>query len=124
MVFEFLPCGKRYQWKGACMEPFPGGFQQHSCQLFVNAMSDTDGKNVDFSVVGQEYTMDDSRTKQNNSLSSKQTIRRGKSALTVTTISFPTLLKQSNAPSFIDFISLDVEGHEYTVLSKFSMDKL
>ena len=35
------------------------------------------------------------------------------------TISFPTLLKKSNAPTFIAFISLDVEGHEYTTLSKF-----
>jgi hypothetical protein len=34
--------------------------------------------------------------------------------MVATTISFPTLPKQSNAPYFIDFISLDVEGHEYT----------
>lgn len=104
---------KKYQWKGACVEPFPDGFQQRSCQLFVNAMSDTDGINVDFSGVGQERTIDDSRTNKHNSFPSKQT------ALAATTISFPTLLKKSNAPSFIDFISLDVEGHEYSVLSKF-----
>jgi len=107
---------KRYQWRGVCVEPFPDGFQQRSCQLFVNAMSDTDGINVDFRGLGQERTMDYSRIKTNNSSSSKQTTRGGKSS---TTISFPTLLKQSNAPSFIDFISLDVEGHEYTALSKF-----
>ena len=115
---------QRYQWKGACVEPFPDGFQQRSCQLFVNAMSDTDGIEVDFSGAGQERTIglvtNNNNSNNSASSSSKQAIRRGKSfQMVATTISFPTLLKQSNAPYFIDFISLDVEGHEYTVLSKF-----
>lgn len=100
---------KQYGWKGACVEPFPDGFRQRDCQLFVNAMSDTDGIIVDFSGAGQERTIG----------SPKQT--RG--GLSAETISFPSLLKQSNAPSFIAFISLDVEGHEYTALTKFPFDE-
>jgi len=110
---------KKYQWKGACVEPFPDGFQQRSCQLFVNAMSDTDGIEVDFSGVGQERSIGNNSNSSPSS-SSERAIRGGQVA---TTLSFPTLLEQSNAPSYIDFISLDVEGHEYTVLSKFPWTK-
>lgn len=95
-------------WRGACVEPFPDGFEQRSCQLFVNAMSDTDGIVVNFSGSGQERNIGDPKS---------SSTRKG--GLLAETLSFPTLLKQSKAPSFIAFISLDVEGHEYTALSKF-----
>lgn len=105
---------KEYGWEGACVEPFPDGFEQRSCQLFVNAMSDTDGVVVNFSGSGQERTIGSTDLP---STTSKQSTRRG--SLVAETISFPTLLKQSNAPSFIAFISLDVEGHEFTALQNF-----
>jgi len=97
---------KEHGWEGACVEPFPDGFEQRDCRLFVNAMSDTDGVTVNFSGVGQERTIGSQS-------------KRTRGGLTAQTISFPTLLKESHAPSFIAFISLDVEGHEYTALSKF-----
>ena len=102
---------KQFGWRGACVEPFPDGFEQRSCQLFVNAMSDTDGVTVNFSGLGQERT-----------IGADAQFSTRKARLTAETLSFPTLLKKSNAPSFIAFISLDVEGHEYTVLSKFPWD--
>lgn len=105
---------QQYNWRGACVEPFPDGFQQRSCELFVNAMSDTDGVEVDFSGVGQERTI--------GSTSDSDTSKHTRGKLMANTISFPTLLKQSKAPSFIAFISLDVEGHEYTALTKFPWD--
>ena len=108
---------KKYRWEGACVEPFPDGFKQRSCQLFVNAMSDRDGVVVNFSGMGQERSIGAMDT----SAASKNSIR--KAALVGETISFPTLLKQSKAPSFIAFISLDVEGHEYTALTKFPWDE-
>jgi hypothetical protein len=82
--------------------------------LFVNAMSDTDGVVVNFSGSGQERTIGSTNL---GSSSSKQSTRQG--SLLAETISFPTLLKRSNAPSFIALISLDVEGHEFTTLKKF-----
>lgn len=108
---------KQYKWEGACVEPFPDGFNQRSCQLFVNAMSDRDGVVVNFSGMGQERSIGAADTPE----VLKASVR--KEGLVAETISFPTLLKQSKAPSFIAFISLDVEGHEYTVLTKFPWDE-
>lgn len=103
---------KQFGWRGACVEPFPDGFEQRSCQLFVNAMSDTDGIVVSFNGAGQE---------RNIGAPKSSSTRKG--GLTAETLSFPTLLKKSKAPSFIAFISLDVEGHEYAALSKFPWDE-
>ena len=41
---------------------------------------------------------------------------------TALTLDFPTLLSESGAPKFINFISLDVEGHELEVLKRFPFD--
>lgn len=101
-------------WTGACVEPFPDSFEQRSCQLFVNAMSDTSGQLVDFSGAGQERTI-------GSPIEQRGVRKQGR--LLSETISFPTLLERSHAPSFIAFVSLDVEGHEFTALQKFPFDK-
>ena len=34
-----------------------------------------------------------------------------------------TILKECNAPKFIDYLSIDVEGHEFTILDAFDFDR-
>ncbi|KAL7487388.1 hypothetical protein ACHAW6_012990 [Cyclotella cf. meneghiniana] len=108
---------KEHGWEGACVEPFPDGFRRRSCQLFVNAMSDTDGAVVHFGGAGQERSIGYAET---SNTTFGRFVRNGH--LVAETISFPTLLKKSSAPSFIAFISLNVEGHEYVALTKFPWD--
>ena len=111
-------------WTGACVEPYPAQFEERSCKLFKNAMSNTDGQIVNFggSLQGRQITSvgkgegDRSESKQSKKAASLQSNERE-------TLSFPTLLQESGAPPFVAFISLDIEGHELIALSAFPWDK-
>ena len=48
--------------------------------------------------------------------------RQNSSVYPIETISLDDLLKKYNAPRDIDFVSIDVEGAEYEILSTFSFD--
>jgi hypothetical protein len=49
--------------------------------------------------------------------------RRNKKLYRVETISLNDLLSQHNAPTTIDYISIDTEGSEYEILSAFDFSK-
>lgn len=107
-------------WGGACVDFRPHSFEDRKCMVFQNAMSGETGKEVSFIGTDQERKISFRGSSGvggvgGNSDSSSTSLR---------TISFPDLLKQSNAPSFIPLVSLDVEGHELEVLKSFQWDKV
>jgi FkbM family methyltransferase len=53
----------------------------------------------------------------------KDRVEANKTTIIVETITLNDLLYQANAPSFIDYISLDVEGVEFEILSAFDFSK-
>ena len=101
-------------WRGVCVEPFPRNFAQRRCELVRRAISDRDGHSVTFYGEDQKRTMNP-RGQAQNLLS---TVVAGDA----TTVSFATLLRQTRAPRFINFVNIDVEGNELTAIEAFPFD--
>jgi len=127
------------RWRGACVEPFPKDFEDRRCQLVVRAMSDTDGEVVRFGGEGQTRHLQGGEQKERGTDvggARGQGQGQGKKpaaaavgvtepelppwrGLSATTISFPELLRVTGAPTFINAISLDIEGNELRALRRF-----
>lgn len=102
-------------WKGICFEAndvyFEPLFSERSCVLVPTCISKTDGQIVDFrpygqrgGVLGENYKFSDSFKNARNNISK---------SLKCTTVSKVT---ERFAVNMIDYLSLDVEGHELEVL--------
>lgn len=99
-------------WKGICVEGNPmyyeATFRERSCQLVPTCAGKTDGQEVEFALRGElGGVMGDSYKFGGNS--SSRTLMKERC------VSVQTLLNR-NAIRRVDFLSLDVEGHEYEVL--------
>lgn len=55
--------------------------------------------------------------------SHKSSVDSNKTVINVKTISLVDLLDRANAPSFIEYMSLDTEGSELEILKNFDFDK-
>jgi hypothetical protein len=53
----------------------------------------------------------------------KPFVDSNKSTIKVQTLLLTELLDQNNAPTFIEYLSLDTEGSEYEILKNFKFDK-
>jgi len=112
-------------WRGLCVEPFPvASFAGvgRNCKVVERAMSDKADKAVSFCARGAE----DSQAKTMASEDRGNGPTGGSDGdcpeaekLKTTTINFKELLLRNSAPTFINAISLDVEGLELTALKGF-----
>mmetsp|Transcript_107397 Transcript_107397/g.190178 ORF Transcript_107397/g.190178 Transcript_107397/m.190178 type:complete len:279 (-) Transcript_107397:47-883(-) len=137
-AFDGLKCSntalveKTFGWKGICVEPRPvlGAFNQRNCILVERALSDQTGKKVKF------YGTPGSQIQHIGKQSINSTHDLGE---VIETLNIPDLLSCVNSPqeaqgrchgvhghtpipSFINFISVDVEGQGWNVLKKFPFD--
>lgn len=90
-----------FGWKGVCVEPDPKNFNKRKCKLVQRAMSSANGEVLSLCGEGQVRKIG------------------GACSRTVTSIDFPTLLREYQVPKIIDFMSLDVEGYEYKAFKLF-----
>ena len=105
-------------WDGLCIEPNDILFKQlmsnRKCSKSNCLVSGVKGLVVDFSMCGcLSGIIDDNTgpfTRKNNS------VRK-------TTSTLEDVLDFHKAPHIIDYLSLDVEGHEYDILKTFPFDK-
>lgn len=137
-AFHGLQCSntafieKQLGWNGICVEPRPrqGSFDQRGCVLVQRPLADVSGHPVTF--VGEPGS-------QNNHIAN----RGGSGGVTMDTLNLVDLVRCVNStqerpaatlsgctgvprnmhvPDFINFISLDVEGHGLDVLKGFPFD--
>jgi FkbM family methyltransferase len=104
---------ERIGWTGLCIDPFPRNMAGRTCQVFAEAVDNIGGQSVQFQNPGNYsggilkyagwWVSDE--LKQN--------------AVEVKTATLADILRRANAPSYIHYLNVDIEGAEYMALSDF-----
>ena len=120
-----------YGWKGICVEPIP----YHYDKLVVNRPNSICINNAIYSETGLRLEFDIASEpigdKFGDGISGlqkhidchKSKVDANKRTIIVETLSMNDMLVHCNAPTFIDYLSLDTEGSEYEILKMFDFDK-
>lgn len=115
----------KYNWKGICCEPIPNIFEK----LIKNRPNSICYNEAVYNKSGLTLTFDIANS---CSLLSgitdhidwhKSAVDINKTSIQVQTISLLDMLDKANAPSFIEYMSLDTEGSEFEILKNFDFSK-
>ena len=118
---------KEYGWKGICAEPLPSKWEpllknRTNSKCSSKAVFNTSGLMVKFDIAhGCDLFsgINETLTCEKH----KEWIDKDKTMIDVPTISLIDLLNENNAPSYIEYLSLDTEGSEYEILKNFDFTK-
>lgn len=102
-------------WKGICVDPFPSHMEGRTCQLFQEAVDAEGGHKVQFAVAGELGGISNYLDRWKDKVKDSKTVE-------LTTVTLGDILQRANAPSFIHFMSLDIEGAELQALRGFPFD--
>ena len=103
-------------WKGICVDPFPQNMDGRTCQMFKDVVSNKSGKTVVFHAAGEFGGIADTL-----GMYKDQVIKYP--AVTFSTTTLDEILVRARAPTFIQFMSLDIEGAELDALRGLSLDR-
>lgn len=133
-AFHGLQCSntalleKKLGWNGICVEPFPNAFESRRCVLVKRALSDTGGVRVQFDGYGQgRYMTSGSGNAQATTMTIQQLLdctSANTSAAVQTGVDCSGVAGKIAIPPFINFVSLDIEGAELSVLNGFPWHKI
>lgn len=104
-------------WRGICIDPFPSNMQGRGCRMFKEVVDSEAGRTVRFQQPGSfsggilDYAgwWIDAKAKEHT--------------VELTTTTLADILHAAGAPSFINYMSLDIEGAEYEALRVFPFDE-
>lgn len=102
-------------WKGICIDPFPTNMETRTCTLFKEVVSGSSGQTISFSGHGFQGRMGSSSEKSEHGNTDSSAV--------FSTVTLDEILKRANAPDYINYISLDIEGAELEALKGFSFSK-
>jgi FkbM family methyltransferase len=116
----------KYNWKGICCEPIPSNFEQleknrKNSICFKKAVYNQSGLTFDFDIPNKDNLFSGIATHLSQPV--KNLIYLKKTTIQVQTISLLDVLDKANAPSFIEYMSLDTEGSEFEILKNFDFKK-
>ncbi len=103
-------------WRGLCIDPFPKNMQGRSCQMLKEVVFSESGKRVAFQASGDVGGVA-------NTLGRWKGEALGAPSVELTTVTLGDILDRTKAPSFIHFVSLDIEGAELEALKGFPFDR-
>lgn len=115
----------QYKWKGICCEPIPYYFKKlvanRPNSICVNdAVYNVSGLTLPFDIAHGVDLLSGISTHIDYY---KSYIGSNKTTIQVQTISLLDVLKNANAPTFIEYMSLDTEGSEYEILRAFDFEQ-
>ncbi|MBK8211276.1 MAG: FkbM family methyltransferase [Rhodospirillales bacterium] len=113
------PLLEEHGWKGICIDPFPTNMESRTCTMFKEVVDSEAGRTVEFhnpgkflgGIVGYAgfWVKEEEKGKENT--------------ITLTTTTLADILDRAKAPSFINYMSVDIEGAEYDALKAFPFDR-
>ena len=108
---------KELNWNGICIEPnpqFKNDLQRNrNCNLCFNCISDSNDKKIEFSICQHASGV----------IETIGPFTQTDNIIYIETRTLDSVLTEFNSPNVIDYLSLDVEGHEYEILKSFPFDK-
>lgn len=115
----------KFGWNGILAEPNPDVFERcitnrKSDVCKNDLIYDKSGVGIDFCVSGQLSTINEYVENDNMQMERKNNKSR---VINIKSKTFVEFLDENNAPSTIDFLSIDTEGSEYAILSVFDFNK-
>jgi FkbM family methyltransferase len=115
----------KYKWKGICCEPIPARFDKllvnrPNSICFNNAVYNQSGLTLTFSISNDNDLLSGISNHINKF---KEMVDANSIAIKVETLSLLDVLNMANAPSFIEYMSLDTEGSEFEILKNFDFNK-
>ena len=115
----------RYKWNGVCREPIPKMFEKlvknrPNSICYDKAVYNSSGLIVNFDIANDSDMLSGISNHIDNH---KSIVDKNKTTIPVQTISLLDLLKNANAPLFIEYMSLDTEGSEFEILKNFDFEK-
>lgn len=107
---------ERRGWKGICVDPFPTRMEDRTCQMLKEVVFSEAGKRVQFQAYDELGGIVDTLGVW------KDRALKG-STVVLTTTTLEDILARTNAPRFLHFVSLDIEGAELEALKGFPFDR-
>lgn len=102
-------------WRGICIDPFPSHMEDRTCQMLKEVVFSEAGKLVTFQASGELGGITETLGAwKDRALEAR--------AVEFTTTTLRDILERSNAPRFIHFVSLDIEGAELEALKAFPFE--
>lgn len=116
---------KEFGWSGICVEPIPDIFKKlvenrPNSRCFQSPLFSEADKDVVFSIAG--YSLVSGITDFIGD-KWKEHVKSTKRDVTIKTDTLMNILDKSNAPKFIEYLSLDTEGSEFEILKNFDFSK-
>jgi FkbM family methyltransferase len=103
-------------WTGICVDPFPTHMEGRTCYMAKEVVSSAAGQVVQFHTHAGLGGIADTLGKWKEEASKSP-------AVELTTVTLGEILERAKAPSFIHFLSLDIEGAELDALKGVPFDK-
>ncbi|WP_323813312.1 FkbM family methyltransferase [Cellvibrio sp. NN19] len=118
---------QRYNWKGILAEPNPIWHEQllksRKASICKKCVSSSSGEIISFLSTPNEPELSRIEKIIPNDIHEKNGNRDLTDRIDVETISLNDLLDQYNAPSYIDYLSIDTEGSELEILKSFDFSR-
>jgi len=117
---------REFGWRGLCAEPNPAFFDElrknRFCTVTNACIGAVSGERVEF-IFAEVYGGMARDADSDNHKAKREAYRETGDTAILTTISLHDFLRAHDAPHTIDYLSIDTEGSEFSILEKFPFDQ-